>query len=55
MAGNHTEGPVTFTGGVALFEGMRQSLINELGHPVDTATNPQYTGALGAALIAAEE
>ncbi len=45
--------PVIFTGGVALIPGMADSLSAALAHPVTTAQAPQFTGALGAALLAA--
>jgi activator of 2-hydroxyglutaryl-CoA dehydratase len=53
MAGRNLNPPVVFTGGVALVPGMREALQALLGHPVTTAPDPQLTGALGAALIAA--
>lgn len=48
------EPEVAFTGGVALNEGVRQALEQALGLPVIVPPNPQLTGALGAALLAAE-
>ncbi|MFA5138288.1 MAG: acyl-CoA dehydratase activase [Elusimicrobiota bacterium] len=54
MAGPRIEGPIVFTGGVALIPGMRKALSRVLGKPVRPAKNPQMTAALGAALIAAE-
>jgi predicted CoA-substrate-specific enzyme activase len=53
MAGPRLEGPLVFTGGVALIPGMRGALSKALGQPVRSAENPQMTAALGAALIAA--
>ena len=53
MAGRVLAGPVVFTGGVALVGGMEQALENALKCPVTIAPDPQYTGALGAALLAA--
>lgn len=53
MAGRNVEEPVVFTGGVALVSGMAEALSGTLGHAVFVAPDPQYTGALGAALIAA--
>ena len=47
-------GRIIFTGGVALIRGMAQAIESEIGHPVSIATNPQFTGALGAALLACE-
>lgn len=48
------EAPVAFTGGVALNEPVRQALGRQLGTAVAVAPEPQLTGALGAALLAAE-
>jgi (R)-2-hydroxyacyl-CoA dehydratese activating ATPase len=45
--------PIAFTGGVALVAGMDVALSSALGHPVTIAPQPQLTGALGAALLAA--
>jgi (R)-2-hydroxyacyl-CoA dehydratese activating ATPase len=53
MAGRLIQPPVCFTGGVALLEGMSRALETALGVPVRVAPMPQYTGALGAALLAA--
>lgn len=52
MAGARTEGPVVFTGGVALVPGMRDALSRVLDLPVEIPNNPQMTGAFGAAVIA---
>jgi predicted CoA-substrate-specific enzyme activase len=46
--------PVYFTGGVALQPGMARALEDVLSCPVRVAPQPQFTGALGAALLAAE-
>jgi (R)-2-hydroxyacyl-CoA dehydratese activating ATPase len=54
MAGRKVDGPVVFTGGVALVSGMKEALESALGQPVVPAPDPQMTGALGAALLAAE-
>ena len=53
MAGRDVAEPVVFTGGVALVPGMDMALQSALGKPVTIAANPQITGALGAALLAA--
>ena len=53
MAGRRLEEPVLFTGGVALVSGMDQALEAALGHPVAVVAEPLFTGALGAALLAA--
>jgi predicted CoA-substrate-specific enzyme activase len=52
LAGRNIEGPVVFTGGVALIPGMKDALSNALGKSVTLALKPQFTGALGAALLA---
>ncbi|HUW61619.1 MAG TPA: acyl-CoA dehydratase activase [Candidatus Bathyarchaeia archaeon] len=55
MAGRNVDEPIYFTGGVALVTGMAEAVADALGRPVKVAQDPQYTGALGAALIAAGE
>jgi len=52
MAGRNVGDPVIFTGGVALVPGMAAALESALGHPVQVARQPQFTGALGAAILA---
>ena len=54
MAGRKPAGTVYFTGGVALVDGMAQALERALGQPVTVACDPRMTGAVGAALLAAE-
>ena len=54
MAGQHLTTPIIFTGGVALVPGMNTALESALGKPVTVAPDPQMTGALGAALLAAK-
>jgi len=53
MAGRGVVAPVVFTGGVAIVPGMDRALESALGCPVSIAPNPQFTGALGAAIMAA--
>jgi len=53
MAGRSTAAPVVFTGGVAMVSGMDKALERSLGKPVRTSPQPQMTGALGAAILAA--
>ena len=53
LAGRSLAAPVCFTGGVALQSGMVRALETALSCPVLVSSNPQYTGALGAALLAA--
>ncbi len=45
---------VAFTGGVAINHGVRRALEAELGCPVIVSGECQYTGALGAALLACD-
>jgi len=54
MAGRRLDEPVLFTGGVALVPGMSAALERALGRHLTPAPQPQITGALGAALVAAE-
>ena len=54
LAGRLISSPVYFTGGVALQPGMARALEEVLSCPVRVAPQPQFTGALGAALLAAE-
>lgn len=53
MAGRNAKPPVVFAGGVALVPGMDRALSSALGQPVRVANRAQFTGALGAALMAA--
>lgn len=55
MAGRDVVEPVIFTGGVALIPGMAEALGSALKRGVSIARDPQMTGALGAALIAAKK
>ncbi len=55
MAGRILDGPVAFTGGVALVGGMADALSVALGAPVAIVSEPQMSGALGAALIALDQ
>jgi predicted CoA-substrate-specific enzyme activase len=52
LAGRLARPPVCFTGGVALQAGMARALETALTHPVVVCALPQYTGALGAAILA---
>jgi predicted CoA-substrate-specific enzyme activase len=54
LAGRDLPRPVAFTGGVALIPGFSRALSAALGAPVTIPELPQFTGALGAALIAAD-
>ena len=54
LAGRSVSPPVYFTGGVALQSGMVRALEEALSCPVRVAPNPQYTGALGAAILAGQ-
>ncbi len=42
---------ITLTGGVCLNKGVRKLLAQELGTRINIPENPQFTGALGAALL----
>ena len=53
MAGRSVDEPILFTGGVAMIPGMADALGTALGHPVHIVPDPQFTGALGAAILAA--
>lgn len=55
MAGGRVHAPVIFTGGVARIRGMSEFLSAALACKTEVAPLPLYTGALGAALIAAGE
>lgn len=54
LAGRLVSPPVYFTGGVALQPGMLRALGEALACPVRAAERPQFTGALGAAVLAGE-
>ncbi len=54
MAGRQLAGPVVFTGGVARVSGMQTALAEALGCAVQIPPRPELTGALGAALLAAD-
>ncbi|MEI6970622.1 MAG: acyl-CoA dehydratase activase [bacterium] len=53
MAGRNVTTPIVFTGGVAMVPGIARALARAIGHPIRTAEQPQLTGALGAAILAA--
>jgi predicted CoA-substrate-specific enzyme activase len=52
MAGRKVEPPVVLSGGVALVPGMATALEQTLGQTIEISPQPQYTGALGAAILA---
>ena len=54
MSGRNLESQIVFTGGVALVSGMEKTLLNTLGKEIILSDMPQFTGALGAALIASQ-
>jgi len=54
LVGRSVAAPVCFTGGVALQPGMIRALEAALQCSVGVSAMPQYTGALGAAILAAE-
>jgi len=45
---------IAFTGGVAMNSGVQRALREELGHPLIVPAHCQFTGALGAAILAFE-
>jgi predicted CoA-substrate-specific enzyme activase len=53
LAGGRITPPVVFTGGGARVSGMREALAQTLQTPIQTCPEPQMTGALGAAILAA--
>jgi len=55
MAGRRVTPPIVFTGGVALVPEMDKALKSALGHDVTISPDPQITGALGAAILAARK
>jgi predicted CoA-substrate-specific enzyme activase len=55
MAGRNVTPPIIFTGGVALIPQMDSALQASLGHNVTICSEPQMTGALGAAILAAKQ
>ncbi|MEI6217515.1 MAG: acyl-CoA dehydratase activase [bacterium] len=54
MVGRNVNTPVIFTGGVALIPGMANALGLAIGYPVHVPRHPQLTGAMGAAILAAD-
>lgn len=55
MAGRNITEPIIFTGGVALVGGMDMALQTVLEKPVAVSPQPQMTGAIGAAILAASQ
>jgi len=55
LAGRKIIEPITFTGGVALIPGMVSALEQEYGQKIIISPYPQFTGALGAAILATEK
>jgi len=55
LAGRTVTPPICFTGGVALQSGMIRALQSALSCPVQVSPLPQYTGALGAAILASRQ
>jgi predicted CoA-substrate-specific enzyme activase len=54
LAGRNIDLPIVFTGGVAMVSGMDTALQSALGQTVTVSPDPQMTGALGAAILAAK-
>ena len=55
MMGRQVNPPVLFTGGVALVPGMRSTLEQILEQTIEICPEAQFTGALGAAILASRE
>jgi predicted CoA-substrate-specific enzyme activase len=55
MAGRNMPSPVVFTGGVARVPGMVKALETVLDREVTIVPDPQFTGALGAAILASRQ
>ncbi|MCP4640108.1 MAG: 2-hydroxyglutaryl-CoA dehydratase [bacterium] len=55
MAGRHVDTPIAFTGGVALVSGMADAVSSVLDEPVSVVSDPQMTGAIGAAILASRQ
>lgn len=55
MAGRKLTPPIIFTGGVALIPEMDTALQKAIGQKVTVSPEPQMTGALGAAILAARQ
>ena len=55
LAGSNLDSPIVFTGGVALISGMAQALTSTIGKKIETCPDPQFTCAIGAAIIASEQ
>ncbi len=53
MAGRSIESLIVFTGGVALNAGITRAIETAIGKSVHVVPDPQMTGALGAAILAA--
>jgi (R)-2-hydroxyacyl-CoA dehydratese activating ATPase len=51
MSGRNLTQPIYFTGGAALVPGMKEALSKALNQEVRVVTDPQMTGALGAAIL----
>ena len=55
MAGRNADPPIIFTGGVAMVPGMDSALQSALKQDITISPDPQMTGALGAAILAADQ
>jgi predicted CoA-substrate-specific enzyme activase len=55
MVGRHAQDPFYFTGGVALVPGMAQAMAGALGREIKVSNHAQFTGALGAAIMASRQ
>lgn len=52
LAAGRLDDPIVLTGGVAMIPGMADVISKVFGRPVQVSPRPQYTGAIGAAVLA---
>ncbi|MBI5725723.1 MAG: 2-hydroxyglutaryl-CoA dehydratase [Planctomycetes bacterium] len=52
LAGGRLDDPIVLTGGVAMIPGLADVIAKVLDRQVQVSARPQYTGAIGAAIIA---
>lgn len=55
MLGRQAHPPLYFTGGVALVPGMALAIAHIVGRDIAVCSDPQFTGALGAAIMASRQ
>lgn len=54
MSGRNLKAPIGLTGGVALISGMDKVIADNIRQNIQIIPNPQFTGALGAAILASK-